>query len=57
MPSTKNQPTRHPELSLVSLARSISTADGSLPPSATGTVVHVYPEERAYEIEFFKPFH
>jgi hypothetical protein len=41
----------------VSLARSISTADGSLPPSATGTVVHVYPEESAYEIEFFKPFH
>ena len=57
MPLTKSQRTRHPELSLVSLARSIATEDGPLPPGATGTVVHVYPQERAYEVEFFQPFH
>jgi hypothetical protein len=27
------------------------------PTSVTGTVVHVYPEARAYEVQFFKPFH
>jgi hypothetical protein len=53
----ETQRTRHPELSLVSLSRSVVTEDGHLPPGATGTVVHVYPQERAYEVEFFKPFH
>ena len=48
---------RHPELSLVSLARAVKTDDGTLPPGATGTVVHVYPDEQAYEVEFLRPFH
>jgi hypothetical protein len=28
-----------------------------LPAGSTGTVVHVYPDERAYEVEFNRPFH
>jgi hypothetical protein len=28
-----------------------------LPTGSTGTVVHVYPDERAYEVEFNRPFH
>jgi hypothetical protein len=33
-------------------------ADGGiLPPGSTGTAVHVYPDERAYEVEFKSPFH
>jgi Domain of unknown function (DUF4926) len=47
----------HPELSLVSLGRPVETVDGLLPPGSTGTVVHVYPAERAYEVEFQRPFH
>lgn len=48
---------RHPELSMVSLARPVAADEGVLPVGATGTVVHVYPNERAYEVEFIKPFH
>jgi Domain of unknown function (DUF4926) len=48
---------RHPELSRVSLARPVESEDGILPSGATGTVVHVYPGERAYEVEFNRPFH
>jgi hypothetical protein len=48
---------RHPELSLVSLAIPVEAEGGVLPPGSTGTVVHVYPEERAYEVEFIRPFH
>jgi hypothetical protein len=35
----------------------VETGDGLLPPGSTGTVVHVYPAERAYEVEFQRPFH
>ncbi len=48
---------RHPELSLVSLGRPVKSDDGLLPSGATGTVVHIYPAERAYEVEFQQPFH
>ena len=48
---------RHPELSLVALARPVASDEGLLPRGATGTVVHVYPAERAYEVEFQAPFH
>ena len=48
---------RHPELSLVHLARAVKSDDGTLPAGATGTVVHVYPDEHAYEVEFESPFH
>lgn len=48
---------RHPALSLVVLARPVQ-ADGRLVPAgSTGTVVHVYPAEQAYEVEFERPFH
>ena len=48
---------RHPELSLVSLSRPVETEGGLLPAGAAGTVVHVYRDERAYEVEFLHPFH
>jgi hypothetical protein len=48
---------RHPELSLVSLALPVTAEGRVLPPGATGTVVHVYPDEQAYEVEFTSPFH
>jgi hypothetical protein len=48
---------RHPELSLVSLAQPVEAEGRVLPTGSTGTVVHVYPEERAYEVEFLSPFH
>ncbi|MBN9561969.1 MAG: DUF4926 domain-containing protein [Alphaproteobacteria bacterium] len=48
---------RHPELSRVSLARPLTVEHGVLPAGSTGTVVHVYPGEVAYEIEFVRPFH
>ncbi len=48
---------RHPELSIVALARPVASDEGEVPAGAVGTVVHIYPEERAYEVEFFRPFH
>jgi len=48
---------RHLELSLVSLARPVAAQGGVLPAGASGTVVHVYPDELAYEVEFLTPFH
>lgn len=48
---------RHLELSLVSLALPVTAEGRVLPPGATGTVVHVYPDEQAYEAEFSSPFH
>jgi hypothetical protein len=48
----------HPELSMVSLARPVEADEGRLLPSGSkGTVVHVYPDERAYLVEFNRPFH
>ena len=60
MPSEKpsaKQLGRHPELSVVSLACAVASDGGLRPPRAIGTVVHVYPQERAHEVEFFEPFH
>jgi Domain of unknown function (DUF4926) len=54
---SSSRPERHPELSLVSLARPVKADGRILPPGSTGTVVHVYPDERAYEVEFISPFH
>ncbi|HVC62373.1 MAG TPA: DUF4926 domain-containing protein [Acetobacteraceae bacterium] len=48
---------RHPELSLISLASPVEADGRLLPRGATGTVVHVYQAERAYEVEFQAPFH
>ena len=48
---------RHPELTLVSLTRPVETDGRLLPSGSTGTVVHVYPNERAYLVEFTRPFH
>ena len=48
---------RHPELSLISLGRAVEAEGGILPPGSTGTVMHVYPDEQANEVEFTSPFH
>ncbi len=48
---------RHPELSLVALARPVEAEGRVLPAGSVGTVVHVYPDEKAYEVEFIRPFH
>jgi len=56
-PMSGDRHERHPELSLVTLARPVEAEGRVLPSGATGTVVHVYPEERAYEVEFIHPFH
>jgi hypothetical protein len=45
------------ELTTVKLTRPIDTGDRILPAGASGTVVHVYPDGRAYEVEFTRPFH
>lgn len=42
---------------MVCLARPVEAEGGVLPSGATGTVVHVYPGGRAYEVEFNVPFH
>ena len=47
----------HPELTMVSLKRSVDADGRLLPAGSTGTVVHVYPDERAFEVEFNRPFH
>ncbi|MGH7044389.1 MAG: DUF4926 domain-containing protein [Acetobacteraceae bacterium] len=46
---------RFRELSRVTLTRPVETENGTLPARATGTVVHVYPQGRAYEVEFSTP--
>jgi hypothetical protein len=48
---------RHPELSMVALARPVEAEGRVLPAGSVGTVVHVYPDEKAYEVEFMRPFH
>jgi hypothetical protein len=48
---------RHPELSVVSLAFQVDTAGVTLPPGSWGTVVHVFPDEKAYIVEFAEPIH
>lgn len=47
----------YPELSVVCLTRAVETEGSVLPPGACGTIVHVYPDARAYEVEFNRPFH
>lgn len=48
---------RHPELSMVALAYAVESDDGLVPAGSKGTVVFVYPNEVAYEVEFSRPFH
>lgn len=45
------------ELNVVNLVCSIETEDGLIPAGSRGTVVFVYPNENAYEVEFTHPFH
>lgn len=55
-PAVKQRPAIE-ELSRVALAVAVRTEDGELPAGATGTVVGVYRQGEAYEIEFTQPFH
>jgi hypothetical protein len=48
---------RHPELSLVSLVHPIDAEGMTLPGGARGIVVHVFPDEKAYIVEFEEPVH
>jgi Domain of unknown function (DUF4926) len=46
---------RHPEHSRVALSQGVDSRDGWVPAGTRGTVVHVYPDEAAYLIEFTRP--
>lgn len=48
---------RRPELSRVTLAVDLETDEGRLAKGTSGTVVHVYPQEAAHEVEFNEPIH
>ena len=45
------------ELSIVRLGKPVQTKEGTLPSGASGTVVHVHDDCRAFIIEFYEPFH
>jgi len=46
-----------PELARAQLVRRISLPEGELPAGTRGTIVHVYRDGLAYEIEIQRPFH
>ena len=46
-----------PELSRVTLAKAVDSNDGLVPAGSTGTIVHVYRDGTAYEVEFTRPLH
>jgi hypothetical protein len=45
------------ELSIVTLGKPVQTKEGTVPTGATGTVVHIHDDGRAFIIEFYEPFH
>ena len=47
---------RYPELSIVRLGRPIEAEGRVMPAGSSGVVVHVYPRNLAYEVEFTRPF-
>jgi hypothetical protein len=51
--------TPHPiaELSVVRLGKPVQTKEGIVPSGASGTVVHIHDDGRAFIIEFYEPFH
>jgi hypothetical protein len=51
------RPERHPEHTRVELACTVESRGGLMPAGSKGTVVHVYPDEAAYLVEFSEPFH
>lgn len=46
-----------PELACAQLVRAIVVPEGELPAGTSGTIVHVYRDGLAYEIEILRPFH
>ncbi len=50
-----DRPEKHPEYSRVELAYGVESPDGWVPAGTTGTVVHIYPGDVAYEVEFTRP--
>lgn len=45
------------ELAVVSLIAPLEVRDRRLPVGARGTIVHVYRDGEAFEVEFQRPFH
>jgi hypothetical protein len=45
------------ELGIVTLSKAVETSEGVVPGGASGTVVHVHGDGRAYIIELYEPFH
>lgn len=45
------------ELQRVTLARLVDCEEGRVPAGATGTIVHVWRNGAAFEVEFTQPFH
>jgi hypothetical protein len=45
------------ELSIVRLGKPVQTKEGTVPSGASGTVVHIHDDGRAFIIEFYQPFH
>ena len=56
-PRGKATPPAIEELSRVALATDLEVEGGRLPAGSTGTVVGIYRQGAAYEIEFTQPFH
>lgn len=44
------------ELERVTLGRPVESEDGLVPAGTSGTIMHVYSEGSAYEVEFTEPF-
>jgi hypothetical protein len=45
------------EMSLVRLGKPVQTRAGTVPAGASGNVVHIHDDGRAFIIEFYEPFH
>lgn len=56
-PGRSAQPCKFEELSVVHLSRTLEPGGRALPRGTSGTVVAVYGDGLAYEVEFFEPFH
>ncbi len=53
-PKAAAKPT-YPELSLVRLNTDVQVGETTVPAGSLGTIVYVYREGQAYEVEFFQP--
>lgn len=56
-PARRSAPAHYAELSVVRLARDLDVEGETLKAGTRGTVVGVYADGAAYEVEFNTPFH